>query len=316
MFHRNLRNNDRYGWSLLSTFTTNHFFQFKALRQKFLRSFCKLTAKTKIDMNKAMKDYYEHKEGKQLLNGVSSFSTASEYDLNALENYLGTVVGITPERIFPRNKSLIWLRIDIYNFPKLIIATAPNWAFLEEETDRKDIFFFDRGVVVCWGKFNKELEKELLSDLSGFEIQPQSEITRSWMPVELTDSISSIDSLSPIIKLNRKSHSDKLAYSYGLARSIKLLYLEMISRDLLNLVGEIPSLMIQKKQSPLLTNNLSVYGAIANSVHWKHQLSVALTALQPPGTTSTTDASEKRDDDVDLRSFEITCKAGPIDRGN
>lgn len=128
----------------------------------------------------------------------TSFCTASGYDLLGIANFF--------------KKKGYFTRIS-----KDVLHVA--------NTKRPgDIFFFNHGCFVCWG-FKKNFEDKLVEHIKDFVKNPLSTIETDYFYFRYAEesAIETHESMRlDIITLDDESAQVKLAYSYGLAQSIKL----------------------------------------------------------------------------------------------
>ncbi|MES2503750.1 MAG: RMD1 family protein [Myxococcota bacterium] len=122
-----------------------------------------------------------------------------------------------------------------------------------EGLERGDVFYFSSGTVVMWGLGVAE-EKDVLSRLTAFEVDPVPEI-------EIEESRYSIGRIAKILKDDITLPSDdvitKLAFSHGLAQSVKLEIFEKKLAGRIASVSDVPKYLALKGRIPLSRKQLT-----------------------------------------------------------
>jgi len=208
---------------------------------------------------------------------------------------------------------VLWLRIDKDCHKNLFKASAPSWTYLEKEADRKDLFFFEEGVVVGWGKFSQEQEEDLIVGVSPSEVQPYREPTREWMNVEYIEESSRVDTHRDLILVSKFGNQDKLAFSHGIARSVKLHALENSFADTIALIGDTPKYLEKVQLPPQLADQEGVYSYIAKILRWKQLVTVNLAMLEPPDYLWDAPKQEKLYEQIE-RHLDLTYRVNIINK--
>ncbi len=122
-----------------------------------------------------------------------------------------------------------------------------------EGAERGDVFYFSTGTVVMWGLSTQE-EKDVLQRLQAFENDPVPE-------VEIEESRYSIGRIAKILKDDITLPSDdvvtKLAFSHGLAQSVKLEIFEKRLAKRIEGVSDIPQYLASRGRIPLSRKQLT-----------------------------------------------------------
>ena len=115
-----------------------------------------------------------------------------------------------------------------------------------------DVFYFDYGTTVLWG-LTKEEEQCILNELKPFEEQPVDAIEHeeSWFTVSTIAKISKDD-----ITLPSNDVVTKLAFSHGLAQSVKLEVFERLVERRIENTRYVPENLAQKGRIPLSRKQL------------------------------------------------------------
>lgn len=116
----------------------------------------------------------------------------------------------------------------------------------EDKQEKKDVFCFSYGVIVCWG-FSEEEEKEILDSLKTFEKDPgKLELDEFTYIYGDTFKIEEDE-----IMLQNQNDLTKLAISHGLAQSVKLIIFEDLVQKNIERTKHLPSDLAQKGKIPL-----------------------------------------------------------------
>lgn len=122
-----------------------------------------------------------------------------------------------------------------------------------EGFEHGDVFYFSTGTVVMWGLSVSE-EKEVLLRLRSFEVDPVAEI-------EIEESRYSIGNMAKILKddimLPSEDVVTKLAFSHGLAQSVKLEIFEKKMAMRIESMSTIPYSLASKGRIPLSRKHLT-----------------------------------------------------------
>lgn len=112
------------------------------------------------------------------------------------------------------------------------------------ETGEKEgnIFFFPFGAIVCWGLEESE-ERKLLKELKPFEVQHLDSIEEDVFSYVYGDNAKLVDDE---IILPECDILTKLAFSHGLAQSVKLGVFEQTIQKTIHLTRELPELLAQQ----------------------------------------------------------------------
>jgi uncharacterized Rmd1/YagE family protein len=152
----------------------------------------------------------------------TSFCTAGSYDLLGLANF------------FKKKGYFTRISRDVLHVSN---AKRPG-----------DIFFFNHGCFVCWG-FKRHYEDKLVDYVKEFSISPLASIEKDYFYYRYTDK-TSIDTHEKlrldIISLESDDVQVKLAFSYGLAQSIKLESFEELVKEAIKKSNTIPEEIVSK----------------------------------------------------------------------
>lgn len=126
---------------------------------------------------------------------------------------------------------------------KDVIHSQPK----DEHGIRRDIFYFQYGVVIFWG-FTKEEERDLLASLKKFEKEslPKFEIDEFSFSYGEKMKIEEDE-----IVLQRKDHLTKLAVSFGIGQSVKLTVFEEAIGRTIEHSKQIPRALAEHGKIPL-----------------------------------------------------------------
>ncbi len=123
----------------------------------------------------------------------------------------------------------------------------------EEKRTVGDVFYFSYGAVVFWG-FSEKEEQEILSELKSFEKDPflRIEIDEFTFVYGETTKIN-----EDIISLQNKNILTKLAISYGIAQSLKLIIFEEKVQKTIDHTKQVPNELAKKGKIPLSRKEIS-----------------------------------------------------------
>lgn len=117
----------------------------------------------------------------------------------------------------------------------------------DAEGGAKGVFIFIYGTAVMWGLSEAE-EKAFLEVLKRYEVAPHDLPERDILGYRYGDAAAVIDDC---IILPSKDTEDKLAYSYGLAQSIKLTVFEGIVKKTIATTQSLPEQLAKHGRIPL-----------------------------------------------------------------
>lgn len=150
---------------------------------------------------------------------VTAYCTADGYDLKNLYKYL--------------KKNSLCSKVSMY-FGECLY-TSIN---LKNSEERRDCFFYEYGVVVCWGM--DETQESMIVKLVGkYEENPHhpSEVEVELFKYGVTDNPFIIND---VIYLNSENHFTKMVISIAIAQSVKLDYFENLVDNTIDAVKEFP----------------------------------------------------------------------------
>lgn len=152
-----------------------------------------------------------------------AYCTATSFDVNRLTNFLKTKYGVT------RYREVLHI-----HYPSQGLTNQPN-----DGQKEGDVFFFPYGALVCWG-LTEEDERHIMQEVRVFEHQ--------HVEVVEEDIFSYMYGEQPKIEddeivLPEKDTLTKLAFSHGLAQSVKLGVFEQTIQRTIHLTRELPELL-------------------------------------------------------------------------
>lgn len=152
-----------------------------------------------------------------------AYCTSTAFDTARLLSYLKSTYKVSRFR-------------EVFHIHK---STAPNPISGQLEGD---IFFFPFGSVVCWG-LSEAQEREVLQEFSAFEVQRNEVIEEDVFSYMYGESAKVIEDE---ITLPETDILTKLAFSHGLAQSVKLGVFEQTIQRTIHLTRELPELLAQQ----------------------------------------------------------------------
>ncbi len=108
-----------------------------------------------------------------------------------------------------------------------------------------DVFFFPYGSVVCWG-LDEHLERDLLQTIRRFSLQHVDPIEDDVFSYEFGEEGSQAKIIEDEITLPDRDVLTKLAFSHGMAQSVKLAVFEQTIQRTIHLTRELPELLAQQ----------------------------------------------------------------------
>eukprot|EP01112_Ceratiomyxa_fruticulosa_P010686 TRINITY_DN2839_c0_g3_i2.p1 TRINITY_DN2839_c0_g3~~TRINITY_DN2839_c0_g3_i2.p1 ORF type:complete len:409 (-),score=91.70 TRINITY_DN2839_c0_g3_i2:139-1365(-) len=171
---------------------------------------------------------------KSLTQKCTTVSTAKKYDFNALTSH------------FTKNYTVTHITNDIIH-----ISLAPEGGGIE-----RHVFFFDEGLVSAWGLTNEE-ETMILNEIKPFQIDPRKQVYEEEINFEFKPSASTL--LNDLIVIGNSQNQrdmilDMLAFSSGLARSVKL---SLIEQNIDHIVPPLQALVDELSKTGKLEMNSS-----------------------------------------------------------
>lgn len=151
---------------------------------------------------------------------VTAYCTAESFDLKRLSKYL--------------KKNEMAKKVSLYFGECLYVS------FMFKDGDEKahDCFFYDYGVLVCWG-MEESQESKIIKMLNNFEInkyEPANVEIESFRYGITEDPFI----INDVIFLNSENYSNKLVISIAIAQSVKLDYYENLVDCTIELVKDLP----------------------------------------------------------------------------
>lgn len=152
------------------------------------------------------------------LSRVTAYCTADNYDLKNLYKYL--------------KKNSLCNRVSMY-FGECLYTSMKF-----KNSEQLDCFFYEYGVVVCWG-MDQTQESMIVKLVAKYEENPHqpSEVEVESFKYGITDNPFIIND---VIYLNSENHFTKMVISIAIAQSVKLDYLENLVDNTIDMVKEFP----------------------------------------------------------------------------
>jgi uncharacterized Rmd1/YagE family protein len=132
------------------------------------------------------------------------------------------------------------------------IQAKPRHQPAEGEQNEGDIFFFPYGALVCWG-LSQEGERKILEEIRPFEVQ-HLEVMEDDVFFYTYGDVAKIE--DDEIILPDPDTLTKLAFSHGLAQSVKLGVFEQTIQKTIHLTRELPELLAQQGSIKLSRNDI------------------------------------------------------------
>ncbi len=167
----------------------------------------------------------------------AAYCTATAFDIPRLLNYLRTNYGAT------RLREVIHIKIPVMEQ----LETEEN-----AESKGADVFFFPYGAVVCWG-LRDDQERRLLQEIREYE-QQHLEVIEDDMFSYIYGEQAKIE--DDEITLPDKDILTKLAFSHGLAQSVKLGAFEQTIQKTIHLTRELPEFLARQGSIRLSRNDI------------------------------------------------------------
>jgi uncharacterized Rmd1/YagE family protein len=173
---------------------------------------------------------------------VTAYCTAESYDLKNLYKHL--------------KRNALCSKVSMY-FGECLYASMT----FKAEPPRYDCFFYEYGVVVCWG-MDEEQESIVLKLLGSYEHAPNrpSDVEIELFKYGITDNPFIIND---VIYLNSENYFTKLVISIAIAQSVKLDFFENLVDTTIDAVKEFPEKMEKEgKVSETRTEILKIIGKL------------------------------------------------------
>ncbi|KAF9763375.1 Sporulation protein RMD1 [Nosema granulosis] len=154
------------------------------------------------------------------LNRVTAYCTAESFDLKRLSKYL--------------KKNDMAKKVSLYFGECLYVS----FVFKDGDDTPHDCFFYDYGVLVCWG-MEESQESKIIKMLNSFEInkyEPANVEIESFRYGITEDPFI----INDVIFLNSENYSNKLVISIAIAQSVKLDFYENLVDCTIELVKDLP----------------------------------------------------------------------------
>lgn len=154
-----------------------------------------------------------------------AYCISTSFDNARLTSYLKSAYSVT------RFREVLHIRVDL-----------PASSAGSQSGQEGDVFFFPFGTIVCWG-LGEEQERKMLQQIHPFEQQ--------HLEVMEDDVFYYVYGASPKIEddeivLPKPDGLTKLAFSHGLAQSVKLSVFEQTIQKTIHLTKELPELLAQQ----------------------------------------------------------------------
>jgi uncharacterized Rmd1/YagE family protein len=151
----------------------------------------------------------------------AAFCIATAFDNNGLLNYLKSQYTVT------RFREVLHVQLKV------------------ESKNDSDVFFFPYGAVVCWG-LDEHFERDLLQTIRRFALQPVEPIEDDVFTYEFGEEGAQVKIEEDEIILPDHNVLTKLAFSHGMAQSVKLAAFEQTIQRTIHLTRELPELLAQQ----------------------------------------------------------------------
>lgn len=161
---------------------------------------------------------------------VVAYCTSTGFKTNKLAAYLKTAYGVT------RIREVLHTHIS----PEQ--TAIDKMASGDKAHQDSDIFFFPFGALVCWG-LSEEQERQILKDIRPFE-QQRLDLLEEDVFYYIYGEEAKIED-DEIVLPNHDSLT-KLAFSHGLAQSVKLSVFEQTIQKTIHLTKELPELLAKQ----------------------------------------------------------------------
>ncbi len=152
-----------------------------------------------------------------------AYCTSTYYDTVRLLGYLKSSFQVTRYR-------------EVFHVRMPVLDLSP------EEQFEGDVFFFPFGAIVAWG-LNEKQERQILEDIRPFELQHLDQIEDDVFYYVYGEQAKIED--DEIVLPNREILT-KLAFSHGVAQSVKLGVFEQTIQKTIHLTRELPELLAQQ----------------------------------------------------------------------
>jgi len=150
-----------------------------------------------------------------------AYCTSTAFDTARLLTYLKSLYLVT------RFREVLHIKLE---------TTTPSSTLVQKESD---VFFFPFGAIVCWG-LDEDTERQLLRDIRPFEQQHLEVIEDDIFDYIYGEQPKIVDDE---IVLPERDVLTKLAFSHGLAQSVKLGVFEQTIQKTIHLTRELPELL-------------------------------------------------------------------------
>lgn len=154
----------------------------------------------------------------------AAYCTATGYDIPRLVNYLRTNYGVT------RLREVLHIQISVIE--------RSESTDLEEQREA-NVFFFPYGSVVFWG-LRDDQERSILHEIRQFELTPVEVVEDDIFTYGYGEQAKIEDDE---IVLPERDVLTKLAFSHGLAQSVKLAVFEQTIQKTIHLTRELPEFL-------------------------------------------------------------------------
>jgi len=157
----------------------------------------------------------------------AAYCTATSFNIPELLIYLRTNYGLH------RFREVLYIRYPLDEHVDVDEGETPK---------EGDVFIFPYGAIVCWG-MRDDLERRLLHELKPFEVQPVDIVEDDIFSYEYGEqaNIKEDD-----ITLPDHDNMTKLAFSHGIAQSVKLGIFEQTIQKTIHLTRDLPEFLAQQ----------------------------------------------------------------------
>lgn len=218
---------------------------------------------------------------------IIALATAEQYDLQRLSKGLQEKYGLDVAAAL-RSKPSNWapgvLHIQITTEKQSLKPNAPSFTQAFPEGSVKDFFFFEEGVIVGWGITPAD-QMSLLREIAPYSINPYNQHFSEHMYFEYTqDSVPDIDLDNDIVTVSGpNATAEKLAFSYGMARSVKLDSIEERMHDLISIIGtRVPHYLETGERHPKLKDHKNCSIQMARLLTFRYLLNIESNLLEQP----------------------------------
>lgn len=174
----------------------------------------------------------------------AAYCVATAFDNNGLLSYLKSQYTVT------RYREVIHIQLRPESSQSQSQSHANTIVNIKDGNDLKkdkdsDVFFFPYGSIVCWG-LDEHLERDLIQMTRRFILQQVEPIEDDIFSYEVGEPGTQAKIEEDEIILPDQDVLTKLAFSHGMAQSVKLAAFEQTIQRTIHLTRELPELLAQQ----------------------------------------------------------------------